>query len=169
MAMNWQDLGKQVADFAPLLGTALGGPLGTGIGSIVASTFGTGNDPAQISQAINSDPDSILKLKEIELTHKAQLEQIALETTKAELDDKQNARQTHNQSKMPSILSIGLTLLIVLIIYLLFFQPIPEGAKEVLYMLLGVAVKEWGGAMQYWFGTTRSSSDKTKLLSTIKN
>ncbi|GEM_PF-2133369 len=167
--MNWSDLGKQVADFAPLLGTALGGPLGTGIGSIVASTFGTGNEPEQIAQAIVADPDSALKLKQIELTHKAELENIALETTKSELADKQNARQTHNQSKMPAILSIGLTLLIVLIIYLLFFQPIPEGAKEVLYMLLGVAVKEWGGAMQYWFGTTRSSSEKTKMLTSIKN
>jgi hypothetical protein len=166
--MNWQDLGKQVADFAPLLGTALGGSLGTGIGSIVASTFGTGNDPKQISQAITADPSAAIKLKEIELTHKTKLEQIALETTKAELADKQNARQTHNQSKMPAILSVGLTLLIVLIIYLLFFQPIPDGAKEVLYMLLGVAVKEWGGAMQYWFGTTRSSSEKTKLLTTTQ-
>ena len=164
LSWSWEKLGATVADAAPLLGTVLGGPVGSGIGSIIASTFGTENDPEQISKAIAKDPNAAIKLKEIETKHKMRLEELKLQTTQAELADKQNARSSHKDSKMPAILSIGLTLLIVLVVYLLFFAPVPESARDVLFMLLGVVVKEWGGAMQYWFGTTRSSSEKTRLM-----
>lgn len=159
--MNWQDLGKQVADYAPLLGGAIAGPSGAVIGKLLASKFGTLENPVEISEAINADPEAHMKLKEVESNNRVELERMYLR-------DRQDARASHKDSYMPDVLSIGLTLLIVLIIHLLFFQPIPTGAKEVLFMLLGVAVKEWGGAMQYWFGTTRSSSEKTKLLSGLK-
>tara|TARA_R110002012_G_scaffold49804_2_gene128767 strand:- start:29821 stop:30081 length:261 start_codon:yes stop_codon:yes gene_type:complete len=68
------------------------------------------------------------------------------------------------KSKMPAYLSVGLTLIIMLIVFMLFWVDVPTGSREVLFMLLGVVVKEWGSAMQYWFGTTRSSADKTRLM-----
>ena len=38
---DWKALGRKVANFAPVLGTALGGPAGGAIGAIVAQTLGT--------------------------------------------------------------------------------------------------------------------------------
>jgi hypothetical protein len=32
-------------------------------------------------------------------------------------------------------------------------------------MMLGIVIKEWGGSMQYWFGTTRSSAEKNNIIS----
>ena len=159
--MDWSDLGKAIAGFAPLLGGVVGGPAGAGIGSIIASAFGVEDEPDAIAKAIASDPEAAIKLKKIELDNKADLERIALEVVKTELADKQNARLNNKHSNMPAILSGVLSLVIVGIIYLLFYSPVPEGSKDVLFMLLGVVVKEWGGAMQFWFGTTRSSQDKT--------
>lgn len=92
------------------------------------------------------------------------MQRIKLETLQAELVDKANARKAHSQSKMPAYLSIGLTVLIGVLIFLLFYVDVPAGSREVLFMLLGVVIKEWGSAMQYWFGTTRSSADKTRLM-----
>ena len=158
--MDWSDLGKTIAGFAPLLGGVVGGPAGAGIGSIIASAFGVEDEPSAIAKAIASDPGAAIKLKEIELNNKVDLERIALDVVKTELADKQNARLNHKHSNMPAILSGVLSLVIVGIIYLLFYSPVPEGSKDVLFMLLGVVVKEWGGAMQYWFGTTRSSANK---------
>ena len=158
--MDWSDLGKTIAGFAPLLGGVVGGPAGAGIGSIIASAFGVEDEPSAIAKAIASDPEAAIKLKKIELDNKVDLERIALEVVKTELADKQNARLNHKHSNMPAILSGVLSLVIVGIIYLLFYSPVPEGSKDVLFMLLGVVVKEWGGAMQYWFGTTRSSANK---------
>lgn len=158
--MNWSELGEKVASFAPLLGGVVGGPAGGAIGSVIASVFGVDNKPDLILNAINRDPDAALKLKEIELDNKVELQKIAIELAKAEIADKQDSRKQHKHSKVPAILSGVLSFVIVGIIYLLFYTVVPEGSKDVLFMLLGVVVKEWGGAMQYWFGTTRSSANK---------
>ena len=158
--MDWSGLGKTIAGFAPLLGGVVGGPAGAGIGSIIASVFGVEDKPDAIARAIANDPEAAIKLKKIELDHKVELERIALETAKAEIADKQNARKENKHSNMPAILSFVLSIVIIGIIYLLFYTTVPEGSKDVLFMLLGVVVKEWGGAMQYWFGTTRSSANK---------
>lgn len=68
------------------------------------------------------------------------------------------------QNEILTYLSMRLTLLIAILVFLLFYVDVPVGSREVLFMLLGVVVKEWGSAMQFWFGTTRSSSDKTRLM-----
>lgn len=96
--------------------------------------------------------------KEIKL---AELTQAQLQT---EADDKKNARAEHKLSLMPAMLSLLLTCFIAGIVWMLFYVEMPEGSKEVLFMLLGIVVKEWGGAMQYWFGTTRGSEEKTRLM-----
>ncbi len=158
--MKWSELGEKIAGFAPLLGAAVGGPAGSAIGTLVASAFGSENEPDAIMTAINANPEAALKLKNLELDNKVELQRVILETARIELADKQNARKENRHSKMPAILSVSLSLIIVAIIYLLFYTAVPAGSKDVLFMLLGVVVKEWGGAMQYWFGTTRSSANK---------
>lgn len=158
--MDWSDLGKKIAGFAPLLGGVVGGPAGGAIGSVIASMFGVENKPDLILNAINSDPNAAMKLKEIELNNKPELQRIAIELARFEIEDKQNARKENKHSCVPAILSGVLSVVIIGIIYLLFYTVVPEGSKDVLFMLLGVVVKEWGGAMQYWFGTTRSSANK---------
>lgn len=155
--MNWQELGQQVADFAPLLGGVLAGPSGSAVGAILASKFGTKEDPSDIAAAIQADPNAVLKLKEVESNNETKLQELHLK-------DKQNARLSHKESIMPAALSVALTIFVCLVVYLLFFAPVPDASKDVLFMLLGVVVKEWSNAMQYWYGTTRSSSDKTKLM-----
>jgi hypothetical protein len=158
--MNWSDLGKTIAGFAPLLGTVVGGPAGGAIGSVIASAFGVEDKPSAIANAISKDPEAAIKLRKIELDNKTELEKIAMEITKAEIADKQNARKENKHSNMPAILSGVLSLVIIGIIYLLFYTPVPEESKDVLFVILGAVMKEWGGAMQYWFGTTRSSANK---------
>jgi hypothetical protein len=158
--MDWSELGEAIAGYAPLLGGVIGGPAGGAIGSIVASVFGVQNKPEAILEAVKADPEAAVKLRMIELDNKAELQKIAVELAKAEIIDKQNARKENKHSAVPALLSAVLSMVIVVIIYLLFYTPVPEGSKDVLFMLLGVVVKEWGNAMQYWFGTTRSSENK---------
>ncbi len=159
--MKWSELGEAIANYAPLLGGVIGGPAGGAIGSIVASVFGVKNEPDAILEAVKADPEAAIKLRMIELDNKAELQNIAVELAKSEILDKQNARMENKHSSVPAALSAVLSMVIVIIIYLLFYTPVPEESKDVLFMLLGVVVKEWGGAMQFWFGTTRSSQEKT--------
>lgn len=104
------------------------------------------------------------KLLELESQKEIRLAELAQDEFKTEADDKKNARSEHKVSLMPPILSVMLTIFIAAITYMLFYVPLPEGSKEVLFMLLGIVVKEWGGSMQYYFGTTRGSEEKTRLL-----
>ncbi len=105
-----------------------------------------------------------LKLTEAEHEKEIKLAELTQAQLQTEADDKKNARAEHKLSLMPAMLSLLLTCFIAGIVFLLFYVEMPEGSKEVLFMLLGIVVKEWGGAMQYWFGTTRGSEEKTRLL-----
>ena len=105
-----------------------------------------------------------IKFAELEQQKQIKLAEIAASEFQTEADDKKNARLEHKESFMPAMLSCLLTIFIIAIVYLLFYVTMPDGSKEVLYMILGIILKEWGSSMQYWFGTTRSSADKNKLL-----
>ena len=105
-----------------------------------------------------------MRLNELESNKEIRLAELAQDEFKTEADDKKNARAEHKQSYMPALLSLLLTCFIAGIVWLLFYVTMPDGSKEVLFMLLGIVVKEWGGSMQYWFGTTRGSEEKTRLL-----
>lgn len=104
------------------------------------------------------------RLNELENEKEIKLAELTQAQLQTEADDKKNARSEHKLSLMPAMLSLLLTCFIAGIVFLLFYVEMPEGSKEVLFMLLGIVVKEWGGAMQYWFGTTRGSEEKTRLL-----
>jgi len=90
--MSWSSIGKTIAEYAPLLGGVVGGPAGAGIGSLIASAFGVEDKPDAILKAIKADPEAAIKLKELEVTHKYDLERIKLREAEAYLDDTQNAR-----------------------------------------------------------------------------
>lgn len=152
---------------APVLATALGGPLAGTATKFIADKL-LGNENATIedisSAVVGASPDILVQLKQIDLDFKVEMERAGVDVFKIKAGDKRNARKEHKDSWMPSFLSIGLTLSVAGIIYLLFFMEPPEGSKDVLFMVLGVLIKEWGGSMQYWFGTTRSSQLKTAMI-----
>ena len=69
--MKWDKLGKVVARAAPLLGSLLPIPGGAALGGLIAGAFGGNpNDPAELAKLIEADPDSAVKLKQIEAAHR---------------------------------------------------------------------------------------------------
>jgi hypothetical protein len=168
---DWKQL---VASVAPTLSAALLGPAAGIAVKALADGFLTddeiqGKNTNQLEKKLaqhleTAGPEELAKLQELDHTFKLRMEELGVDVFKIEANDKKSARRENKHSRMPAILSIGLTLAIAGIVVLLFYVQVPTGAKEVLFMLLGVVVKEWGNSMQYWFGTTRSSGEKTKLL-----
>lgn len=47
----------------------------------------------------------------------------------------------------------------------LFFVEIPEGNKEILYLLAGAIIGAFGTAVTYWLGSSDGSAQKTAILS----
>lgn len=55
--MDWSDLGKTIIGLgAPILGSALGGPLGGAAGKILADALGAAATPDAVGKAIEADP-----------------------------------------------------------------------------------------------------------------
>lgn len=83
--MEFKDIAKSVANYAPLLGAALGGPAGSAIGALIAAKFGTVNSAESVLKAIATDPASAIKLAEIESTERTRIVEIDTQARIAEL------------------------------------------------------------------------------------
>jgi hypothetical protein len=79
--MNWEDVGSKIADMAPMLGTVLGGPVGSGFGSIVANVFGTEDSPDAVMKALQTDPNAAIKLQQIQSEERIALQRVISETS----------------------------------------------------------------------------------------
>ena len=68
--MNWHILTNSVSEFAPILGSLLGGPAGHIVGGIIASAIGLpGATPEAVQDKMSSENSWIEKVKELEQNH----------------------------------------------------------------------------------------------------
>lgn len=169
--MNWQDLGKQIAKSAPLLGSLIAGSAGQAVGSIVANVFGATNEPQDIYSKIQADPNAALKLIELQQTHKVELEQIALQSFIAETKDKASARnreieikKTGQKDYLPWFLIIFNLLGILLCVYVIARFDVTEIETPIITLILGQLLKNWSDAFSYVFGSSRDSKEKSTAL-----
>ena len=161
LIMDWI---KTLSTIAPALATAMGGPLAGAATKYIASNL-LGDESASIDDiqaaVIGASPEQLAQIKSIDSDFKIKMESLGVDVFKVVVSDKKDARQQHRHSVIPSILVISLTLFVAAIVFMLFYTEPPGGAREILFMLLGIVVKEWSNALHYWHGTTRSSSEKT--------
>ncbi|WP_370242906.1 hypothetical protein [Marisediminitalea sp.] len=160
--MNWSDIKPYVAKAAPLVGSLLGGPAGASVGSLVAATLGVEETPTAVKAALESSPEAAIKIQELEWRHSERLEEIHLESLKMEMDDRQDAREKHAESKMPAVIAL-LTTFMVLIMGIAFFVTEPPEANEQMVTYFGGQVLTiWAAAMYFWVGTSRTSEDRLR-------
>ncbi len=96
--MDWKDVGNAVLKIAPAVGTALLGPAGGAIGTILSSVFGTDPEPDKVMQAIKMDPNAALKLKEIESNNQTELQKAILQAETMRLAEETKQIQAVNQT-----------------------------------------------------------------------
>lgn len=78
--MDWKDLAGTVGKFAPMLGTLIGGPAGTAIGAMVAAGLGVGNNPTEVAQALQINPDAAVKLRQIQSENQIELQKLLVQS-----------------------------------------------------------------------------------------
>jgi hypothetical protein len=82
------DLLKTIGKYSKLIPLALSGPVGVAstIATVVRDVFGVeSNDDAELARAIERDPQAALKLRQIELDHRTELQRLAFQTASAHL------------------------------------------------------------------------------------
>ncbi len=145
----------KVTSLLPALGTALGGPAGGLVTSLIANAFGA--DPkndSDILSKINSDPEAIVKLRQLELEHQEALQQIDYQRYVAELNDTANARNREVQAHdwVPAFLSIGFLVIYALLQAYVIYNPstqddvISARVQDIVMMIIG-----------YYFGSSHTS------------
>jgi len=176
MDMKWSDitpiLEKAAGVALPLVGTALGGPAGGTVGGLLASLFGCENKPDALAAAIQTDPQAALKMKQFELDHELDLQKLILQGEQMRLADVASARQREvDVTKATGKRDVNLYLLAWIMVMgffclvaLLVFKEIPKDSNGVVYLLFGTLATSFGCVIQYFFGSSKSSSDKTALL-----
>lgn len=166
--MNWKSIVKSIA---PVLGTALGGPMAGGaIKMLTSALLGDENATEQELEnfIVNANPDQLLKIKQLDADFKLKMEELGVDVFKLEVADRDSARTAHQDSHMPSILCLLLTLMVCAGSYALIVANIPPANANILYMVFGQVLTAWAASIAYWVGTTKSSSDKSKLLGAVK-
>ncbi len=182
--MEWKKIGAQIADKAPMLGSLFGLP-GTAVGTavkLVAGAFGLNPEkvtPEEIEARLKDNPEAWIKIKEIEADNQKHLREILLEHEKLEtarerayLEDRQNARDRQVASeKATGARDVNLYLVAWLTILgfyalcgVLIFQPVPKESSQAVFMLFGGLVSAFTAVIAYFFGSSKSSREKTRIM-----
>lgn len=149
-------------------------PGGGLVSTIISAAFDVdATDPKAVGQAIkNATPDQILTLKKMVLDQQTELFKLAGEQEKTRLNDVQDARQMstelvkitgksdHNKNFMSWITLIGFLATIIAI--LSGYADIDD--NPVVMLLLGALISHVDQVYGYWFGSSKSSTEKTNIL-----
>ena len=176
--MDWSSIGKLLGVAAPIVGTALGGPAGAAVGGLIAEMLGVDSEPDAVANAIKADPNIVVKLKQLEVDAQklhydaVDKERLAeLEATRLQLADVLNARGRQvEHEKVTGKSDVNLYVLAWVIIIGFFaligmtmFIEIKDSTGTV-FMLMGTLSAGFGAVIQYFFGSSKSSSDKTAQM-----
>lgn len=155
-------------NFAPLIGTALGGPLGAAAATFVADKLGIENKTVEaVSAAISGaklSPDQIAGIRAAEVEFQTFCEQNKIDIVRMNHDNTKSARdmQIANKSKTPEILSFVITIgFFGILAYMLTMEAKPGDALLIMLGSLGTA---WAAVCNFWFGSTNGSARKTEML-----
>lgn len=173
MANFWDKIKGTVGKIAPLLGNAIVPGVGGVAGSLIAEVLGVENEPEALDKALaNATPEQIVKIKEIEKKHEERLIELGIENDKEYIRDTQNARQREIEvSKATGKRDYNLYVLAWTVVVgffilcgLLMYRALPEGQNEVVFLLFGGLVAGFGQVLGYFFGSSKSSAEKTQLM-----
>ena len=163
----WKDI---VRKLAPTLGAALGGPMGGAATKFIADKL-LGKPDANEGDVANfllgASPEQLAELKKIDNDFAVKMRELDIDVFKLEVEDRQGARQLFNVNMWPQIiLSIIFLIGYFTLLTLLITGNIelPDKQLTLVTALIGVITAGVTGIMQFWFGSSAGSKDKTTKL-----
>lgn len=164
MSMDW------LKTIAPMLGTALAGPLGGAAAAFLADKLGIQEKTVEaVSEVLNSGrmtPDQITSVKLAEIDFQKFLKDNAIKIEEVHAGDRADARRmaSATQSRVPAILSMLVTCGYFGVLVGMMTDVLNVADSQALLIMLGSLGTAWGMVMAFWFGTTKSSSEKNQII-----
>jgi hypothetical protein len=146
---------------APGLATLVAGPMGGMAVKAIAAKFGVEDTLEAVTNAIQSDPEAAMKLREIDLK---EIEAHAKDRDSAR--DRETAIATSDKAPMLNklvtpILALGVVGLSFILFAILIFVDVQPEAKDILIYILGVLSAAVTQILSYYFGSSQGSKDKS--------
>ncbi len=171
---DWSKVTSVIKGIAPLLGTALGGPAGGAVGTLVAAALGVEETPDQMYEAIKADPDAAIKLRKLELEHKFDLERLVINSNirNREIDtaDIQSARLRDTSTQLrgyhnyrADLLAAFAFISLCTMVYMININiDLKPEVLAIFNMSIGALLKMIGDVFAFEFGSSRGSKEKDK-------
>jgi hypothetical protein len=161
--------GPLLGQVAPTIATALGGPLaGVAVKTLSNALFGhEDGTEEQVSEAIaTATPEQLAAIKKIDADFKVQMKSLDIDLERIAAGDRDSARQMQRETKdwTPKALAFCITFgFFGALVWILVFG-IPKTGTEVLLMMLGSLSTSWTGVVQFYYGSSAGSKQKTDAL-----
>lgn len=165
--VNWDKVKDIVGAVAPTVGAALGGPFGAIAGKAISEALGE-SDEAKIVEALKADPNKVLELKKAEIAFQQFMRDAEIREEQLVYSDKASARDLgksqglHAQIALSALFVTGYFGVLVMIMTGVISAE--DAMKDVVILLLGLLVREIPTIMQFWFGTSIGSKEKSAQI-----
>jgi hypothetical protein len=166
-------LKKAVAKAAPKIAGQLGGPLaGAAVSAIARAIFGSdGASEEELADALDkASADQLIALKRAESEFRLAIRNAANEEARIDAGDRASARE--RQSKMrdwtPSVLGALIIGGFFLTLAVMVARKLPPGAETEFSIMLGALATMTAAVVNYFFGSSAGSREKTLLLTGVK-
>ena len=161
--MSWE---KIVANLAPAIATALGGPLaGTATKFIAPELLGNEAATEKDIEAFMSSasPEQLANLKRIDNDFAVKMAELDVDIFSFEIKDRDSARSLAKVNMLPQIVLSALFILGYFAIVAVLFSGavvIDESIRDMSNILLGVLTANIPAIMSFWFGSSHGSKTK---------
>lgn len=163
------DFKKIIGAIAPTIATVLGGPLaGTAVAALSKKLLGRDDgSEAEIAAALsNASPELLLEIRKLDAEFKVDMAKLEIELEKLNTQDRDSARtrQVSMRDWTPNVLA-GLVILgYGAIQYLVLTQQLPVENTDIILRTLGTLDVVMVTVIAYFFGSSRGSKEKTRLM-----
>lgn len=170
MNFDWK---KLVSTVAPAIGTALGGPLGGLAVKALGSAFGLSQDATedQVAAAVaGASPSDLLALKQADQQFAKDMKSLDVDLERISMQDRDSARQRevavrdNTNRNLAYAYTAGYFGLLWSILY---FGVKPE-VETLINVLIGILTAAQAAIMGYYFGSSKGSDDKNKIIANQK-
>ena len=158
--MNFNSIKGIIGAVAPILGTALGSPLGGAAASAIAKALGCSNDPRSIEKALQTaSPEQLVEVKKAELDFEAKMAELDVDIFALEAKDVQDARKAHKGDWTPRIVALVSLVGFVGYIFLVTIQPPDANSDTIVSLVLGYMGGVVSAITSFYFGASHKPDD----------
>jgi len=166
------NLGKLLGSVAPMLATAIGGPVGGLAVQVLGEALGI-SEPTQSKiegafKSGNMTGEQVAAVRQAEIALEKRSQELGINLEEIHAKDRDSARlmQVQTKSWLPPALAVLITVgFFGILAGMLTGSLQASGNSEAMLILLGALAAAWGSVVNFYYGSSAGSAAKNEMLS----